>query len=206
MDRASAIKTVDTGSIPGRVKPKTIKIGIHNFPAWRTSIKRRKCDLQYVWKTGGNLSRRPKGPFPGLGYSVNKDVITITYKQSLSSSEKLKVLCKVFSKSAIIFKNYLYREAKKKENKITLHDFICHGVAYSQFYNTMLGNNESIKFCQKSFSAVCLKWLRINKSINTTTRQKFHELNWKFTWVHYCKTANYGNVAQMKMIEGILHQ
>ena len=33
VDRASAVKAVDTGSIPGRVKPKTIKIGIHSFPA-----------------------------------------------------------------------------------------------------------------------------------------------------------------------------
>ena len=33
VERASATETVDTGSIPGRVKPKTIKIGIHSFPA-----------------------------------------------------------------------------------------------------------------------------------------------------------------------------
>ena len=33
VDRASASEAVDTGSIPGRVKPKTIKIGIHSFPA-----------------------------------------------------------------------------------------------------------------------------------------------------------------------------
>ena len=33
VDRASATDVVDTGSIPGRVKPKTIKIGIHSFPA-----------------------------------------------------------------------------------------------------------------------------------------------------------------------------
>ena len=33
MNRASATEVVDTGSIPGRVKPKTIKIGIHSFPA-----------------------------------------------------------------------------------------------------------------------------------------------------------------------------
>ena len=31
--RASATEAVDLGSIPGRVKPKTIKIGIHSFPA-----------------------------------------------------------------------------------------------------------------------------------------------------------------------------
>ena len=29
VDRASATEAVDSGSIPGRVKPKTIKIGIH---------------------------------------------------------------------------------------------------------------------------------------------------------------------------------
>ena len=33
MDRASATDAVDWGSIPGRVKPKTIKIGIHSSPA-----------------------------------------------------------------------------------------------------------------------------------------------------------------------------
>ena len=32
VDRASATETVDLGSIPSRVKPKTIKIGIHSFP------------------------------------------------------------------------------------------------------------------------------------------------------------------------------
>ena len=29
-------EAVDLGSIPGPVKPKTIKIGIHSFPAWRS--------------------------------------------------------------------------------------------------------------------------------------------------------------------------
>ena len=33
VDRASATETVDSGSIPGRVIPKTIKTGIHSFPA-----------------------------------------------------------------------------------------------------------------------------------------------------------------------------
>ena len=33
VDRASATETVDSGSIPGRVIPKTIKIGIYSFPA-----------------------------------------------------------------------------------------------------------------------------------------------------------------------------
>ena len=33
VDRASATEAVDMGSIPSRVKPKTIKIGIHSFPA-----------------------------------------------------------------------------------------------------------------------------------------------------------------------------
>ena len=29
---------VDSGSIPGRAKPKTIEIGIHSFPAWLSAI------------------------------------------------------------------------------------------------------------------------------------------------------------------------
>ena len=32
VDIASAIEKVDNGLIPGRVKPKTIKIGVHCFP------------------------------------------------------------------------------------------------------------------------------------------------------------------------------
>ena len=34
VNRASATKTVDSGSILGRVKPKTIKIGIYSFQTW----------------------------------------------------------------------------------------------------------------------------------------------------------------------------
>ena len=33
VDKACATEVVDSGSIPGRVMPKTIKIGIHSFPA-----------------------------------------------------------------------------------------------------------------------------------------------------------------------------
>ena len=33
VDRASAFETVDLGSIPSRVKPKTIIIGIQSLPA-----------------------------------------------------------------------------------------------------------------------------------------------------------------------------
>ena len=39
VDRASATEVVDWGSIPGRVEPKTIKIGIHSFPALRSANK-----------------------------------------------------------------------------------------------------------------------------------------------------------------------
>ena len=33
VDKASATEAVDTGSTPGRVKPKTIKMGTHSFSA-----------------------------------------------------------------------------------------------------------------------------------------------------------------------------
>ena len=49
VDRASATEAVDTGSIPGRVKPKTIKIGIYSFPAWRSAIKGTVWSLHRVW-------------------------------------------------------------------------------------------------------------------------------------------------------------
>ena len=33
VDRTSAAKTIESGLIPGRAKPKTMQIGIHSFPA-----------------------------------------------------------------------------------------------------------------------------------------------------------------------------
>ena len=39
VDRTPVTKTVDSGSISGRAKPKTIKIGIHSFPARRSASK-----------------------------------------------------------------------------------------------------------------------------------------------------------------------
>ena len=47
--RASATKAVDYGSIPGLVKPKTVKIGIHSFSAWRSAIKGTMWSLCHVW-------------------------------------------------------------------------------------------------------------------------------------------------------------
>ena len=38
-DKASAAETVDSGSIPGLVKPKSAKVGFHSFPARRSAIK-----------------------------------------------------------------------------------------------------------------------------------------------------------------------
>ena len=49
MDGTSANESADLGSIPGRVKPKTIKIGIHSFPAWRSAIKGTVWSLHRVW-------------------------------------------------------------------------------------------------------------------------------------------------------------
>ena len=63
VDGASPAETVDSGSIPGRVKPKTIKIGIHCFPEWRSAIKEIVCSLHHLSWTCGSLTRRPKGPF-----------------------------------------------------------------------------------------------------------------------------------------------
>ena len=47
--KASATEAVESGLIPSRVKPKTIKIGIHNFPAWRLAIKGTLWSLRRVW-------------------------------------------------------------------------------------------------------------------------------------------------------------
>ena len=47
--RASATEAVDWGSILGRVKPKTIKIAFHSFPARRSAIKGTVRSFRRVW-------------------------------------------------------------------------------------------------------------------------------------------------------------
>ena len=55
MNRTSATKTADLGSIPGRVKPKTIKMGIHSFPACVASTV---CGKQVVrWQFDSKTER-----------------------------------------------------------------------------------------------------------------------------------------------------
>ena len=49
MDRASAAETVNSGLIPGQVKPKTIKNDSYSFPAWRSVIKWTVWSLHSVW-------------------------------------------------------------------------------------------------------------------------------------------------------------
>ena len=49
MDKAYATETVDSGSIAGRVKPKTIKIGMHSFSAWRSALKGTVWNLNRLW-------------------------------------------------------------------------------------------------------------------------------------------------------------
>ena len=49
VNRASATETVDLDSIPGRVKPKIMKIAIHSFLAWRSVLKGTVWSLDRVW-------------------------------------------------------------------------------------------------------------------------------------------------------------
>ena len=44
------IKKADSGTIPGWTKPKTIKIGFHNFPAWHSALKG-QCEAPTVCVT-----------------------------------------------------------------------------------------------------------------------------------------------------------
>ena len=56
------LKTVDLRSISGRVKPKTLRIGIHSFPALKKYSVKLPPWVVDRWKDG-SLSRRLKGPF-----------------------------------------------------------------------------------------------------------------------------------------------
>ena len=49
VDKASTAETVDSGSIYSSVQSKTIKVGIHSFLAWRSSVKRMVYSFCRVW-------------------------------------------------------------------------------------------------------------------------------------------------------------
>ena len=62
MEKAPATDAVYSYAIPGRIKPKPIKIGIQSFPAWRSAIKTRTEYNSTLWgRQVGSLTRRPKG-------------------------------------------------------------------------------------------------------------------------------------------------
>ena len=63
VDRAFATEAVDLGSIPGRVKPKTIKIGIHSFLAWRSAIKGTVVIVITFYSPSCLGQETAKGPF-----------------------------------------------------------------------------------------------------------------------------------------------
>ena len=54
VDKASATEVVNSRSITCRVKPKSVKTGIHSFPAWLQRLKRQceppaVCGRQVAW-------------------------------------------------------------------------------------------------------------------------------------------------------------
>ena len=76
-DRENATEMVDSGLIPGRAKPKTIKIGIHSFSVWRSATKGTVWSLHRVWQTDGQVAawlEDQKVPllYPGQGNLMNK--------------------------------------------------------------------------------------------------------------------------------------
>ena len=75
VDRAFTTETVNPGSIPGWFKPKTIKIDILSFPAWRSAIKRDSmkpppCVVvlnRQGLREGGQGVQWPRGPWAEEG-------------------------------------------------------------------------------------------------------------------------------------------
>ena len=74
VDRASATETVDSGSIPSRIKPKTMKIGIHSFLLDVQQLKE-QCEASTVCgRQVATLLENRRVPLlsPGQGNLVNK--------------------------------------------------------------------------------------------------------------------------------------
>ena len=94
MDRASATEEVDSGSLPGRVKPKNIKIDAHSFTAWLLAIKKTVWSLQRVWFTGGRSQLDSKTEKP-LCCLLAKATWWIKCNYNLQT---LKVVYKILSK------------------------------------------------------------------------------------------------------------
>ena len=86
MDRAYATERVDSGSIPGRVKPNTFKSDIHSFPSGNSAIKEVKPPQYVVDKwAGGSLTQRPQGSSVVSRPRQLGELITITtllYRES----------------------------------------------------------------------------------------------------------------------------
>ena len=80
VDSAPATETVDTGWIPGRVKPNTTKTGIHSCPAWhspltRKSVKPTPCVVDR-WQFDSKSTRPIRSLLAKATCQIN--VITIT--------------------------------------------------------------------------------------------------------------------------------
>ena len=74
LDRAFAPETVDLGSLPDRVKPKTIKIDIHSF-LLTFSNSRGQCEASSVCNDQGVArleDRKVPSLSPGLGNFVHQ--------------------------------------------------------------------------------------------------------------------------------------
>ena len=80
LNKVSTTVTVDSNSILGRVKLRTIKIGIQSFPALYSAMKRDSAMPPLLVMGGGSLIRRPQKA-PSLSTDqvnfMNEDVITI---------------------------------------------------------------------------------------------------------------------------------
>ena len=83
VDRASSTKTVDSGSIAARVKPKIIKVGIHTVSLLDVQHLKGQCEASTVYVADrwadGSLTRRLKGPFAvsDQGILVNKMLLQL---------------------------------------------------------------------------------------------------------------------------------
>ena len=73
VDKASATETVNTGSIPGRAKPKIRKIGIFIcLPPNAQLLNETVWSLHRVWQTGYSLTQKPNSLSPEQSKLMNK--------------------------------------------------------------------------------------------------------------------------------------
>ena len=149
MHIATLAETVDSWFIPGRVKPKAIKIGIRCFPAWLTARKETLWSIHCVWWAGGQKAawledRKVPSLSPGQGNVMKRNVITIAKRYFVPIHFGCFIHTLLHHNQLIIT---IYSDARRKFSHSTHTSCITSCFCTSDFLSTSPELSSSLKLC-----------------------------------------------------------